>query len=164
MQTELAGGQKPIKRFLRIAATVQPSPSRVRNGLIDFQPHGEIELNRLGRDGLDGREQTMAIRPIAFWPRRNASEGDLIELVPFPVRLEPGIEEVRAITEACGGHEGRVLLAKERLHHVHGPAEEVRSAGECGRSDGFQERALRYLDVDEVVEAIVGDCVWRVYY
>lgn len=106
----------------------------------------------------------MAIRPVAFWPRRNASKSDLVELIPFAVGLEARVEEVQAITKACSGHEGGVLLAKERLHHVHGSAEEVRSAGKCGRADGFQERALRYLDVDEVVEAIVGDCVWRVYY
>lgn len=106
----------------------------------------------------------MAIWPIALWPRGHPSESDLVELILFAVRLEAGIEKMRAITQACSGHEGGVHLAKERLDHVHSSAEKVRSAGECGRADGFQERALRYLCVDKVVETLVGDCVWRVYY
>lgn len=54
MQTKLAGGQKAIEHFLRVTTPVQPGHPRARNGIIDFKPNREIELNRLGRDGLDG--------------------------------------------------------------------------------------------------------------
>ena len=89
----------------------------------------------------------MAIWPVSLRSRRHSPEGNLVELVPLAIGPEAGVEEVRTVAEAGGGHEGAVLLAEEGLHDVHAAAEKVGATGDGGWADGFEEAAEGDVDI-----------------
>ncbi len=125
VQAEFSCGKESVQCLLRIATAMESSSTTIGHCFIDLKPDWEVQLDGLSRHALNGWEEAMAIRSITLRSCGDAPKGDLVELVPLAARFEAGVEEVRAIAEAGGGHEGRVLLAEEGLHDVHAAAEEV---------------------------------------
>lgn len=159
MDRHLAVAEEAVQRALRIAAAKEARAAAVRDALVGLDEQREVQLDGLGRDALDGREEAVAVGPVADGARRHPAEADLVQQEPIPRRLEARVEEVRRVGEAGGGAVGGVALAEEGLDDVHDAAEEVRAAGQRGGPDGPQDRAFRDAQLDEVVEAVVDDAV-----
>ena len=89
----------------------------------------------------------MAVRPIADWPRRHATETDLVEQVEFAIGLETGVEEMGRVGETCCATVRGVLLAKQRLQYVHDATEKMGAATDSCWTDGTEDGTSRDLDV-----------------
>jgi len=159
VDADVAFTQPAIQCALRIATAVVSCTSRVWQSFVRLDDDGEVELNVLRRDGLDGWEEAVAIWSIANGSSRDATKANLVEKIEFSVRLEAAVEEMRGVGKASGAAICGIALTKEGLHDVHHPTEKMSATAERCRADGPKNGASGNFDVDEVVEAVVYHCV-----
>lgn len=152
----MAVSEEAPKDALGVAPAVTAGAARVGNGIEDVDTERVVEFEELVRDSLHGGPEAVTVWSVAAGSAGDAAEADPVELEPLSAGAEARIHEVRAVAEAGGGHELGGFLAQEGGENVHDSGEEMGAAGEGGGTDGFEEAAVGDVDVDEVVETIVG--------
>ena len=102
----------------------------------------------------------MTIWTIAEGLAGDATEADLVELVPLAVGAIPRVHEMWAVGEAGRAHEGRIALTEESTKDIEDAPERVRAAGERRGLKRLEQRARGNAHFHEVIEAIVEEDLW----
>jgi hypothetical protein len=82
---------------LSIATSVETCSARIGQGFVGLDDDGKVQLDVLGRNGLDSGEETVAVRSITNWSCRHTTEANLVEEVKLAIRLEAGVEQMRRV-------------------------------------------------------------------
>src|SRR6185436_970616 len=97
----------------------------------------------------------MSVGPIAERLARNATERDLVELIPLALAVVARIHEVRAVGESGRAQEVRTALPQQSAENVEDAAERVSPTRQRRGLERLEERPGRNAHLHQIVEAVV---------